>query len=174
MILFADNLDGMAGVCGVWGEIGFPGDEEVDIEVPATIGGTLESWRLLELDERWRSSDEDMDSDKAVLESLICWNLDKAAFVRLVEASVELPSREALKLFKSFFRSSSFRKSEILSSSVGIDPELPPPSASTPDPGWAAEDVRLVFPLLLSSSVLLPPVDSFAFLCPKLLVYFGA
>lgn len=54
-----------------------------------------------------------------------------------------------------------------------MEPELaPPPSAKTPDPGWALDEFRLAFPLLLSSSVrLLPPTESFAFLCPKLLLY---
>jgi hypothetical protein len=42
----------MAGVCGVWGDIGFPGDEAVEIEVPATMGGTPESCLLEEMDER--------------------------------------------------------------------------------------------------------------------------
>jgi hypothetical protein len=42
----------MAGVCGVWGEIGLPGDEAVDTEVPAIIAGTLDRWRLDEDDER--------------------------------------------------------------------------------------------------------------------------
>ncbi len=71
IILLALNLEGIAGVCGVWGEIGFPGDEEVEIEVPATIGGTLESCRLEELEERCKRSDDDMESDKAALESLM-------------------------------------------------------------------------------------------------------
>lgn len=54
-----------------------------------------------------------------------------------------------------------------------MEPELaPPPSANTPDPGWALDEVKLAFPLLLSSSVLLlPPMDNLAFLCPKLLLY---
>jgi hypothetical protein len=55
-----------------------------------------------------------------------------------------------------------------------MDPELaPPPSASVPDPGCAADEVTLVLPLLLlSSSVRLPPLtESFAFRCPKLLLY---
>ena len=52
MVLLALSLDGMIGVWGACGEIGFPGDDEVDIEVPATIGGTLDNCRLEELDER--------------------------------------------------------------------------------------------------------------------------
>lgn len=61
----------------------------------------------------------------------------------------------------------------MLSSSVCTDPKLvPPPSARTPEPGWALDEVMLAFPLLLSSSVLLlPPVDNFDFRCPKLLLY---
>ena len=62
----------------------------------------------------------------------------------------------------------------MLSSSVGMDPELaPPPSARIPDPGCAADEVILVLPLLLlSSSVLLPPLtESLTFRCPKLLLY---
>lgn len=60
----------------------------------------------------------------------------------------------------------------MLSSSVLMDPELAlPPSASTPDPGCAFEDVTLVFPLLLlSSSALLPPTDNRARRWPKLLL----
>jgi len=138
------------------------------------MGGTLDNCRLLELDERCNNSDDEIDSDKAALESLICWNLVKAALVRLVAASTEARSFEGRKLFRSFLRSSIFKKSEMLSSSVGIEPELSPPSASMPEPGCAADELRLVFPLLLSSSVLLPPVESLALRCPKLLVYLGA
>jgi hypothetical protein len=65
------SLDGIAGVCGVCGEIGFPGEEDADIEVAATIGGTLESCLLDELDERCNNRDEDMDSVKALLDSRI-------------------------------------------------------------------------------------------------------
>lgn len=117
-MLFADSREGMAGVCGVCGEMGFPGDEDVDVDVPAIIGGTLESWRLLEVEERWSGRDEDMESESAAFESRICWNLVRAALVRLVAASLTAWSFEARKLFRSFFRSSIFRKSEILSSSV--------------------------------------------------------
>lgn len=165
-MLLALSLEGIAGVWGVCGEIGLPGDEEVDMDVPAIIGGTLESCRLEELDERCSNIEEDMESDNAAFESRIRWNLDKAAVVRRVEASTDAESLGAWKLLRSFFVSSSFRKSEILSSSVWSDPELPPPSARIPEPGWATDDVRLVLPLLLlSSSVLLaPPDDSLALL----------
>lgn len=46
-----------------------PGDDDVDIDVAATIGGTLDRCLLEELEERWRSIDEDIDSVKALLES---------------------------------------------------------------------------------------------------------
>jgi hypothetical protein len=69
MILFALSRDGMAGVWGVWGDTGFPGDEDVDAEVAATIGGTLDNCRLDELEERWYETD--MESDSAAFESRI-------------------------------------------------------------------------------------------------------
>lgn len=50
--LLALRRDGMAGVCGVCGDIAFPGEEEIDVEAPATMGGTLGSWRLEELEDR--------------------------------------------------------------------------------------------------------------------------
>lgn len=37
------SREGTAGVWGVWGEMGFPGDDDGDMDVPATIGGTLDS-----------------------------------------------------------------------------------------------------------------------------------
>ena len=86
-MLLALSLEGMAGVWGVWGEIGLPGDDDIDIDVPATIAGTLDNWRLEELDDRFKRRDDDMESDKAAFVSLIRWNLDKAAVVRRVEAS---------------------------------------------------------------------------------------
>jgi hypothetical protein len=52
MILFALSREGIAGVWGVCGEIGFPGDDAVETEVPAIIAGTLESCRLEDDDER--------------------------------------------------------------------------------------------------------------------------
>jgi hypothetical protein len=169
------NLDGIAGVCGVWGEMGFPGEEDVDVDVPATIGGTLDNCRLDEVEERWRSRDDDIDSESAAFESLIFWNLERAAPGRLAEASALAASLGASKLFKFFCLSSSFKKSDMSSSSVWTEPELPPcpPSMSIPEPGWAVEDARLPLPLLLlSSSVLLvPPDDNLALLCVKLLLY---
>ena len=71
MILLALKREGIAGVCGVCGEMGLPGEEDVEIEVPATIGGTLESCLLEELDDRCSIKDEDIDSDSAAFESLM-------------------------------------------------------------------------------------------------------
>jgi len=99
------------------------------------MGGTLESWRLEELEERWRRREEDIESDRAEVESRMRWNLDRAAVVRLIEASRAARSVR-LRLFSSLFCSSSPMKSLRLSSSVWTDPELPPsPSFSVPDPG---------------------------------------
>jgi hypothetical protein len=52
MIEFALRRDGIAGVCGVCGETGLPGEDDVEMDVAATIGGTLDKCRLEELDER--------------------------------------------------------------------------------------------------------------------------
>ena len=41
------------------------------MEVPATIGGTLDSCLLDDADERCIRSEDDMESDSAALESLI-------------------------------------------------------------------------------------------------------
>jgi hypothetical protein len=68
---FALNREGMAGVWGVCGETGLPGDEDADIEVAATIGGTLESCRLDELDDRCIIVDEDIDSVRRLFDSRI-------------------------------------------------------------------------------------------------------
>jgi hypothetical protein len=78
-----------------------------------------------------------------------------------------------LKLLSSFFCSRSFKKSEMFSSSVLIDPELAPsPSFKTSDPCCCDEDT-LPLPLLrLSSSVLLPPPEeNLLRRWPKLLLY---
>jgi hypothetical protein len=173
MMLLALRREGIAGVWGVCGDIGFPGEDDVDMDVPATIGGTLDNCRLDELDERWSINDDDMESERAALESLIRWNRFKAADVLLVLASAPEESPECWKLFRSFFKSSIFRNSPIFSSSSWIEPELPPPaSASTPEPG-CADDAALPFPLLLlsSSTLLPPPDDSLALLLLKLLLY---
>ena len=102
-MLFALSLDGIAGVCGVCGEIGFPGDVETDMDVPATIAGKLDNFRLEEVEDCCSMSEDDIESDKAAFDSLIRWNLDKAALVRLVEASVPPLSLGDLKLLRSFF-----------------------------------------------------------------------
>lgn len=147
----------MAGVCGVCGEMGLPGEDAVDTEVPAIIAGTLDRWRLEDDDERWSIVDEDTDSASPVCDSLIRWYFDNWAVVLCIVAVLAALSLR-VKLFKSFFDSRSLRKSEMFSSSVLTSPELPPaPSFSVSEPR-CTEDDRLAFPLLrLSSSILLPP-----------------
>ena len=66
----------MAGVCGVWGESGLPGDEAVDTDVPAIMAGTLESCRLDDDDDRCNMVDEETESESAAWESLRRWYLD--------------------------------------------------------------------------------------------------
>jgi hypothetical protein len=154
-IELALRRDGIAGVWGVCGEIGLPGDDDVDMDVAATIGGTLDSCRLDELDDRCRKFDEDIDSVSALLDSRIDWNFESWAVVLLVDASPE-----GSKLCRFFLLSNNFKKSEILSSSVCKEPELAPPSAIIPEPGWAEED-KLCLPLLpWSSSTNLLPVPN--------------
>jgi hypothetical protein len=55
----------------VCGETGLPGDEDADIEVAATIGGTLDNCRLDELDDRCIIVDEDIDSVRRLFDSRI-------------------------------------------------------------------------------------------------------
>jgi hypothetical protein len=144
----------------VCGEIGFPGDEDVETEVPGIIGGTAESWREDELDDLCRSNEDERESDRAAFDSRIRWYLESAAVVLRIEASREAESAR-LKLFRSFFCSKRLMKSLRLSSSVcGIEPALPPwGSFRTSDP-CLAEDEALALPLLLlSSSPLLPPPE---------------
>lgn len=102
-MLLALRREGIAGVCGVRGDILSPGDDEVDRDVPATIGGTLDNCRLEELEDRWPTMDDDIESDRTAFESLRRENLDKAAVVRRVEASAAVESDGARKLFRSFF-----------------------------------------------------------------------
>jgi hypothetical protein len=64
--LSRDGIAGVWGVCGVCGETGFPGDEEVDMDVAATIGGMLDSCRLEEPEDRFNSKEEDSDSVRAL------------------------------------------------------------------------------------------------------------
>jgi len=63
--------EGMAGVCGVCGETGFPGDEDVEMDVAATIGGTLDNCRLEEIEDRCRSIEDDKDSVSTLCDSRI-------------------------------------------------------------------------------------------------------
>lgn len=149
----------MAGVCGVCGEIGFPGDDDTDIEVAATIGGTLDNCRLDEVDDRCKRFDEDIDSVNVLFDSRMDWNFESWARVLFVAASPD-----GSKLCKVFLLSNSFKNSDMLSSSVCKEPELAPapPSARIPDPGCAEEEERLCLPLLpwsSSTSLLAPPND---------------
>ena len=66
MILLALSRDGIAGVWGVCGEMGLPGEEAVDTEVPAIIAGTLDKRRLEEDGERWSIVDDETDSASPV------------------------------------------------------------------------------------------------------------
>lgn len=101
----------------MWGEIGFPGDEAVEMEVPAAIGGIPESCLLDELDERCICTDEDIESDSAAFESRIRWNRVKAADVAVVLRTGALLV-ESAGFIKSFRISSIFRNSEMFSSSA--------------------------------------------------------
>ena len=61
----------MAGVCGVWGEIGLPGEDAVDTDVPPIIAGTLDRWRLEDDGVRWSMVEEETDSARPVCDSRI-------------------------------------------------------------------------------------------------------
>lgn len=54
MIEFSLSRDGMAGVWGVCGDKGLPGEDEMDMEAGFTMLGTLASCLLDELDDRCR------------------------------------------------------------------------------------------------------------------------
>lgn len=166
-MLFAERREGMAGVWGVRGEKRSPEEREV----PETMGGSEESWREDELlAERWFMMDWDMESLKTVFDSRRRWNFDSAAFVRREAASATAGSVGTAKDLRSFFWSSIFKKSEMLSSSVLMEPE-DAGSASIPEPGWAIEEDAEALPLeLLSSSSLLPPAERRFRRWPKLLL----
>jgi hypothetical protein len=156
----------------VCGDKGLPGEEEMDMEAGLTMLGTFVSWRLEELEERWRWMDEVMDSVRTLLVSRIWWNLESWAAVRL-EAR-DSPFLLGSKLLRVLRLSRALRKSDMLSSSAAKEPELaiPPASASSPEPGWAEEE-RLCFPLLAwsSSPLLCPPKDGRPRRWVKLLLY---
>jgi len=59
----------------VCGEMGFPGEEAVETEVPAIMAGTLDNWRLEDEDERCSIIDEDTESDSAECDSFMRWYL---------------------------------------------------------------------------------------------------
>lgn len=120
--------------------------------------GTLVSCRLDELEDLWSCIDDDViESVSWLFASFIMWNLESWATVRFVADSALL---EDSKLFKFFLFSKALRKSDMLSSSVWSDPELPPASAKSPEPGWMTEEETLCRPLLSwsSSSGLLTPL----------------
>lgn len=171
-MLMALRRDGMAGVCGVWGEeIGFPGEDEVETEVPWTIGGTPDN-RLDDVEDRCSRREEDRESERAELESLMRWNRVRAAEVRRVAASM---AADRVGLKRSFLKSSIFKKSEIFSSSACMESALVPvASARMPEPGCAVDDVALPLPLeLLSSSTRgVPPEESRPRRWLKELLYF--
>lgn len=120
----------------MWGEIGLPGDEEVEMDVPATMGGTPDSCRLEEPEDLCNIREEDMDSDSAALDSLIRWKRFRAAAVLRVDASAAADEGDDS---RSFCSSIIFKNSEMFSpSSSATEPELPPPVAGSvinPDPG---------------------------------------
>lgn len=71
-IEFSLSRDGMAGVWGVCGDIGLPGEQdEGDMDAGATIPGTLVSCRLDELDERCSCIEDVMESPRALFDSFI-------------------------------------------------------------------------------------------------------
>lgn len=93
--LFELSRDRMAGVCGVCGDIGLPGEDAVEIDVPATIGGTPDNCLLEEVDERCRCIDDDIESERAAFESRMRWKRARAADVAVglrgpVSAEAEL------------------------------------------------------------------------------------
>lgn len=68
-------------MCGVCGEIGLPGEEEVEIR-PGLMPGTFCNCRLDELEDLCNIVDDCMDSESWVVESFIRENLENCAAVR--------------------------------------------------------------------------------------------
>ncbi|PHH75345.1 hypothetical protein CDD83_4410 [Cordyceps sp. RAO-2017] len=106
--------------------------------------------------------DEVIESPRALLESLMRWNLDSCATVRLVADSPFFVVGS--KLLSVRLLSRAFKKSEMSSSSAWSEPELAgPASARRPEPGWATDEARLWRPLLDCSSsappLLAPPTE---------------
>jgi hypothetical protein len=77
----------MAGVCGVCGLIGFPGELEVEILVAATIGGTLLSALLEDVELRCKCIELVRLSLSKLWLSFMDWNRLSWFVVRLVLAS---------------------------------------------------------------------------------------
>lgn len=90
----------------------------METEAPATIGGTPESCLLEALDERCRSRDDDIDSERAAFESRIRWNRVSAALVTVVLRATASRLDKFEGLNKSFRKSSIFKNSEMFSSSA--------------------------------------------------------
>lgn len=86
------------------------GDDDADMEAPGTLG-----CRLDEPKDPCMCIDEVIESPKALLDSLIMWNLDSWATVLFVTDSPRLADS---KLLSVFLLSSAFKNSEILSSSA--------------------------------------------------------
>jgi hypothetical protein len=144
-----------------------PGEEDVETEVPCTMGGTDESCLLDDEDERWSSREEFSESDSCVLLSRIPRYFERAACVLRILASLAAESADE-KLLRSFFASNNLMKScRFLSSSLcSSDPELPCRCGdsvikSEPPVGCpcCADEDALAFPLLFWSSSPLLPVD---------------
>lgn len=111
------SRDGTAGMCGVCGEIGLPGDDEPDKDAPPISPGIFDSCRLEDDDDRCSMTEEDMESDKCVLESRMRVNLEYCAAVRCELALTDAWS-VLLKLVRPReFVSSIFKKSPMLCAS---------------------------------------------------------
>ena len=103
----------MCGVWGVWGDIAFPGEEAVEADVPATIGGAPESCLLKELFDRCNTKDDDIESERAALDSRMRWKRVKAFVLRVASRTDEFSGFN-----RSFLESSSLRKADMFSSSA--------------------------------------------------------
>lgn len=88
------------------------------MDVPATIGGTLDNCLLEDIDERWRCREDEIESDKTAFESRMRWKRAKAAEVPVGFRGPGSSEVELDVFIRSFLESSIFRKSEMFSSSA--------------------------------------------------------